>query len=141
MVTVAVVWLMNALHFIQSTDIHFWANAVIWLSVIKLTLILFIAYRVLLSMVQHRLSALTGAAIYGLSIVYFRHQTFWEFFTDSMMWLPLLVLGVERIFKTGKPAWFIAACSLMLINNFTLLIFILSFSDLSCLQIYHQASK
>ncbi|MDI4571056.1 YfhO family protein [Bacillus altitudinis] len=118
MVTVAVVWLLNALHLIQSTDIHFWANAVIWLSVIKLTVILFIAYRVLLSIVQHRLGALTGAGIYGLSIVYFRHQTFWEFFTDSMMWLPLLVLGVERIFKTGKPAWFIAACSLMLINNF-----------------------
>ncbi|MFP3513546.1 YfhO family protein, partial [Peribacillus sp. SIMBA_075] len=35
-----------------------------------------------------------------------------------MMWLPLLVLGIERIFKTGKPAWFIVACSLMLINNF-----------------------
>ncbi|MEI4791188.1 YfhO family protein [Bacillus sp. FJAT-53060] len=118
MVTVAVVWLMNALHLIQSTDIHFWANTVIWLSVIKLTLILFIAYCVLFSMVQHKLSALTGAGIYGLSIVYFRHQTFWEFFTDSMMWLPLLVLGVERIFKTGKPAWFIVACSLMLINNF-----------------------
>ena len=32
-----------------------WANAVIWLSVIKLTVILFIAYRVLLSIVQHRL--------------------------------------------------------------------------------------
>ncbi|OLP64211.1 hypothetical protein BACPU_26910 [Bacillus pumilus] len=118
MVTVLVVWSMNALDIIHSIDIHFWADAVIWISVIKLTLILFIAYRVLHSMVQNRLGALTGAGIYGLSIVYFRHQTFWEFFTDSMMWLPLLVLGVERIFKTGKPAWFIVACSLMLINNF-----------------------
>ncbi|MFS0655795.1 YfhO family protein [Bacillus sp. 179-C3.3 HS] len=118
MVTVFVVWLMNVLHLIQSPDIHFWANAIIWLSVIKLTLILFIAYRVLYSMVQHRLGAMTGAALYGLSIVYFRHQTFWEFFADSMMWLPLLILGVERIFKSGKPAWFIVACSLMLINNF-----------------------
>ncbi|MFJ5966012.1 YfhO family protein [Bacillus sp. NPDC093026] len=118
MITVLVVWFMNALHIIQSTDIHFWANAVIWLSVIKLTLILFIAYRVLRSIVQNQTGALTGAGIYGLSITYFRHQTFWEFFTDSMMWFPLLVLGVERIFKTGRPAWFIVACSLMLINNF-----------------------
>ncbi|MGE6631787.1 YfhO family protein [Bacillus sp. NPDC077027] len=117
-ITSLIVWILSLVHLIQSTDIHFWANAVIWLSIIKLTIIIYITYLVLMGFVHHKLAAFTGACLYGLSIIYFRHQTFWEFFTDSMIWLPLLVLGVERIFRDGRPTWFIIACSLTLINNF-----------------------
>lgn len=59
----------------------------------RLSLIILAAAYALNGMVKNKLAAFTGAVLYGTSVIYFRHTVFWEFFSDAMLWLPLLVAG------------------------------------------------
>ncbi|MBG9770250.1 YfhO family protein [Bacillus vallismortis] len=114
----AVVWLLQGVQLIGEADALFWAESAVFISVIKLSLIIFTAASVFHYLLKHRAASFTGAVLYGASIIYFRHEAYWEFFTDTMIWLPLLVLGAEKIMRERRPAWFIIACSMTLINNF-----------------------
>ncbi|MCY7810868.1 YfhO family protein [Bacillus spizizenii] len=112
------VWLLQAVQLIGEADTLFWAESAVFISIFKLSLIMFTAAAVFHYLLKHRAASFTGAVLYGASIIYFRHEAYWEFFTDTMIWLPLLVLGAEKIIRERRPAWFIIACSLTLINNF-----------------------
>ncbi|MCY8474572.1 YfhO family protein [Bacillus halotolerans] len=118
LVTSAAVWLLQSVHLIGEADTLFWAQSAVFISIFKLSLIIFTAASVFSYLLKRRAAAFTGAVLYGVSIIYFRHEAYWEFFTDTMIWLPLLVLGAEKIIRERRPAWFIIACSLSLINNF-----------------------
>ncbi|WP_416145443.1 YfhO family protein [Planococcus koreensis] len=118
LITAAVVFALESLHVIESTDVLFWANAAVFISIIRLAFVLFITARVFAYMGISRLSAFTGAALYGLSGMYFRHTVYWEFFADAYLWLPLLILGVEKVFREQKPGWFLFAIAISLIDNF-----------------------
>ncbi|AAU22469.1 YfhO family protein [Bacillus licheniformis] len=114
----AAVFLMQLLHLAGDADPLFWAQAAVFISVIKLSLIILAAAYALNGMVKNKLAAFTGAVLYGTSVIYFRHTVFWEFFSDAMLWLPLLVAGAEKVIREKRTALFITACSLTLINNF-----------------------
>ena len=43
---------------------------------------------------------------------------YWDFFSDGMLWLILLLMGVEKIIRRESPVLFIVAVSLSLITNF-----------------------
>lgn len=118
LITAAIVFLLETAGLISPPDLLFWANSVLIVSLIRLALIILTTAFVFKYMGIRLSAAFTGAAVYGLSVMYFRHVIFWEFFTDAMLWLPLLVLGTEKIIREGKPAWFIVAWSLMFFNNF-----------------------
>ena len=114
----AAVLLLQFFHLAGNADPLFWANAAVFISAVKLGLIILTASYAFLYMVKNRASAFTGAVLYGTSVIYFRHTVFWEFFSDSMLWLPLLVAGAEKIIREKRPGLFIIACSLTLFNNF-----------------------
>jgi uncharacterized membrane protein YfhO len=118
LVTAGVVFFMESVHIISPPDLLFWINATIIVSILRLSLILMAATVVYRYMKINTLAAFTGAVVYGLSVMYFRHVIFWEFFADAMLWVPLLVLGVEKIIREEKPGWFIFTVSFMLISNF-----------------------
>ncbi|WP_307893692.1 YfhO family protein [Bacillus swezeyi] len=114
----AAVFLMQLMHLAGDADTLFWAQAAVFISVVKLGLIILIASYAFHYMVKHKLAAFTGAVLYGTSVIYFRHTVFWEFFSDAMLWLPLLVAGAEKIIREKRTGLFITACSLTLFNNF-----------------------
>lgn len=118
LVTAGAVFFMESVHLISPPDLRFWMNATIIVSILRLSFILTAATVAYRYMNIHTMTAFTGAAVYGLSVMYFRHVIFWEFFADAMLWIPLLVLGVEKIIREEKPFWFILTVSLMLISNF-----------------------
>ncbi|EGA89848.1 hypothetical protein GPDM_07355 [Planococcus donghaensis MPA1U2] len=118
LVTVIIVSMLQTLHIIQTTDVLFWANAAVFISVIRLAAILFITTRLFMYMNISKSAALLGASLYGISGMYFRHVTYWEFFADAFLWLPILLLGVEKIFREQKPGWFITAVAISMIDNF-----------------------
>ncbi|MFD1929830.1 YfhO family protein [Sporosarcina siberiensis] len=116
--TVLFTYLLEVLHIIQKPDLLYWANAVIFISIIRLTLIITVT-TTYFSMMKFKLfPAFIGASIYGTSIIYFRHVTYWEFFADAMLFLPLLLIGVEKIIRHHNPRWFIVVVSLSMIDNF-----------------------
>lgn len=116
--TSAVVYALEIMHAFDSTDVLFWANAAVFISIVRLSFVLFITHKLFSYMGISKLPAFTGAALYGLSGMYFRHTVYWEFFADAYLWLPLLIFGAEKVFREHKPAWFLLAVSVSLIDNF-----------------------
>lgn len=116
--TLVIVYLLDSLQLIGDPDVLFWANASVFISVARLTIVLIVTYTLFRYMRISRLSAFVGASIYGISGMYFRHAAFWEFFADAFIWLPLLIFGAEKIFREQKPGWFMFAIAISMIDNF-----------------------
>ncbi|SDZ86461.1 Uncharacterized membrane protein YfhO [Thalassobacillus cyri] len=118
LLSAAVTFLLDSLGLIGTVDVVYWAKAAVFISVTRLTVILFVTTLVFRYISSRWLPAFLGAAVYGLSVIYFRHATYWEFFADAMLWVPLLVYGVERIIREARPGWFIFAVAVTMFDNF-----------------------
>ncbi len=118
LLTIPLVWLLDITGLVHTPDVLFWANAAVFISVIRLTFVLFITSRLFMYMKLSYWPSLLGAAVYGISGMYFRHTVYWEFFADAFLWLPLLILGIEKIFREQKPGWFLAAVAISFFDNF-----------------------
>ena len=116
--TVGFFYILELLGVIAEPDLLFWAHAAVFINIFRLTAALFITYFVFRYMKFERVPAFLGAAIYGLSSMYFRHAVYWEFYADAYLWLPLLIFGIEKVFREGRPGWFLAAIALSMIDNF-----------------------
>ncbi len=101
-----------------SPSLTYWADATVFVSIVRLTLIQLLAVYFFRQVGLRGWYAYIGAALYSVSILYFRHVTYWEFFADAMLFLPLLLIGSERIMRLGKPAVFILAVTLSMADNF-----------------------
>ncbi|UBH14031.1 YfhO family protein [Macrococcus armenti] len=100
------------------TDPVFWVKNQIFISIIKLTLIFFVTYKFLRYMKLNRFASFTGSFMYGWSTAYYFFTFTWSFFSDVMLWLPMTILGLERLFKERKPLLFIISIALTLHANF-----------------------
>ncbi|WP_158598393.1 YfhO family protein [Falsibacillus albus] len=112
------VFILDKLSIISTPDALFWANATIYISIIRLSLIFIITTYVFRYMKIRMPYAFVAAFLYGGSIMYFRHVTYWEFFSDAFLWLPLFVLGIEKVFREQKPTALITAVALSMFDNF-----------------------
>lgn len=118
LITVAVTFMLEVTNMIQKPDIYYWADIILVISIIRMSLIISVTTLFFRYINIRRIPALIGALVYGTSIIYFRHVTYWEFFADAMLWLPLLLLGIERIIKEKKTVLFIVIVSVCLFDNF-----------------------
>ncbi len=116
--TFLVVFLGEFVGLFQDIDTVFWGQAAVFVNAIRLAAVLLISTYVFRYIKIKWPYAFLAACLYGASVMYFRHASFWEFFADAYLWLPLLVLGVEKLIRENKPFWLILAMSLSLINNF-----------------------
>ncbi|WP_181350376.1 YfhO family protein [Thalassobacillus sp. CUG 92003] len=116
--TIPFVYLLELAGIVDSPDALFWAESIVWVSIFRLALLITVTTCVFWYMNLHKLSSFLGAVLFGASAIYFRHVAHWEFFSDAYVWLPLLVVGVEKIIRERKPGWFIFAVAAMLFNNF-----------------------
>lgn len=96
----------------------FWVELVVFISIFKLSLIMFIVVVVFYYFFKYRVVLFMGVVLYGVFIIYFCYEVYWEFFIDIMIWFLFFVFGVEKIIREWCLVWFIIVCLLMLINNF-----------------------
>ncbi|WP_251639451.1 YfhO family protein [Sporosarcina sp. NCCP-2716] len=99
-------------------SLQYWADATVFVSIIRLTVIQLLAVVFFRQLGLRTRYAYAGAVLYSVSVLYFRHVTYWEFFADAMLFLPLLLIGAERIMRSGKPAVFVVAVMLSMADNF-----------------------
>ncbi|MFC4323767.1 YfhO family protein [Litchfieldia salsa] len=118
LITVGVTLILETLGVINEPDIFYWADVILVISVIRMTAILMITTYYFRYLRISSVPAFVGAVVYSTSIIYFRHVTYWEFFADAMIFLPLLLIGIERIMREGKVAVFLVAVSLSFFDNF-----------------------
>ena len=97
---------------------EFWLYNAWFISVIKLTIIFFITYHYAKLWTNKNHIAYVFSILYGFSSVYFLFTFTWSFFSDVMIYLPLTLLGLERILRYKKPGLFIIAIAATLFNNF-----------------------
>ena len=116
--TVSFFFLLELIGILAEPDILFWAHAAVFINIARLTAVLFISFLLFRYMNFRPVPAFLGAAVYGLSSMYFRHAVYWEFFADAYLWLPFLIFGIEKIFREAKPGWFLAAVAVSMIDNF-----------------------
>ncbi|EPE62140.1 hypothetical protein L479_01470 [Exiguobacterium sp. S17] len=115
--TVAIVSFFDVLGLV-TPDLDMWLRLALIVSIVRLAVVIvFATYAYRLFNVR-MLHAFVGAVLYGVSVMYIRHVTFWEFFADAFLWIPLLVIGLERIIRNGRAGFFIIVSAIMLINNF-----------------------
>ncbi|WHT49007.1 YfhO family protein [Sporosarcina thermotolerans] len=117
-VTVLVTFLLEKVGAISTPDLFYWANTLIVISILRMTCIIALTTYFFRTIRFHSIPAFIGAVLYGTSVIYFRHVTYWEFFADAMLFFPLLLIGVERIMQNGKCGMFISAVALNMIDNF-----------------------
>lgn len=117
-VTVIITFLLEKMGIIDSPSLFYWADAILVISILRMTSIIALTTYYFQIVRFSRFPAFIGACIYGTSVIYFRHVTYWEFFADAMLFFPLLLIGVEKIMREGKAGWFIAAVALNMIDNF-----------------------
>lgn len=118
LVTVATTFFLERFSLIQSPDLFYFADAILVISIIRMSLIISVTTLFFRYLNIRAIPAFIGALFYGTSVIYFRHVTYWEFFADAMLWLPLLLFGIEKIIKEKKATWFIIALSINLFDNF-----------------------
>lgn len=118
LLTVCVTYGLEMFGLIQHPDIFYWADVMLFVSIIRLTAIIAVTTMFFHYIRLNKLPAFIGATIYGTSIIYFRHVVFWEFFADAMLWLPILLFGVEKIIREKKVHLFTFAVAINLFTNF-----------------------
>ncbi|TDM11928.1 hypothetical protein ERX29_05855 [Macrococcus lamae] len=112
------VWWLNLIFNFKTNTIQFWAVNVFYISIVKSAVAMYFTYLYLNYLKVNRPASLLGAFLFLTSAIYFRFTLYWSFFSDVFIFLPLLLLGIEKYIQDKKKLWFIAAVSLSLINNF-----------------------
>lgn len=113
----AITWILERIGAVDQVDMVYWAEFALFTSIIKSTLIYTATVYYLKQIRIRPLYAIIGGFFYVSSSIYFRHAILWEFFTDAMIFLPLILAGIEHIIA-NKSGWlFTVGVGLTLFNN------------------------
>ncbi|MFJ8528880.1 YfhO family protein [Bacillus sp. NPDC094106] len=63
-------------------------------------------------------SSFIAAVIYGGCITFIRHSLLWDFMADAIVFLPLVIWGLDRYILERKKGLFLFATAFMLASNF-----------------------
>ncbi len=116
-ITALFTYVLELFNVIQSPSMVYWASMTVFISIFRSVLILLGATKYIDLFIKNEKVALLGATFYAFSSIYFRHVALWEFFGDAMIWLPIILYGVERIIRQGEGKFFTSGVALTLFNN------------------------
>lgn len=63
-------------------------------------------------------SSFVAAIIYGGCITFIRHSLLWDFMADAIVFLPLVIWGLDKYIIEKKHGLFLIAATLMVASNF-----------------------
>src|SRR5699024_2700236 len=115
---VVIIFLLEILGVIEHPDITFWANAILPMSIFKITIALIVTIYYFRHIKFGFLASFLGAVVYAVNVLYFRHTMYWDFFSDAFVWFILLLIGIEKIIQKKSGKLFVIAVVCNLITNF-----------------------
>ena len=116
-ITALFTFALEQLNVLTSTGIVYWASIGVFISIFRSAIILFVTTKYIEIFNINRWLSLLGATFYAFSSIYFRHVALWEFFGDAMIWLPIILLGVEYIIRDNDGKLFTVGVALTMFNN------------------------
>lgn len=115
--TALITYIFEVFNILSSTSILYWASVAVVISIARTIVILFVTTKYIDIFIRNKKISILGATFYALSSIYFRHATLWEFFGDAMIWLPVLLMGVEFILRRKNGKIFAIGIALTMFNN------------------------
>lgn len=116
-ITALFTFMLEQLNILTSTSMVYWASIGVFISIFRSVIILFATTKYLEIFNVNKKLSLLGATFYAFSSIYFRHVALWEFFGDAMIWLPIILLGVEYIIRDNDGKLFAVGVALTMFNN------------------------
>ncbi|WP_414043339.1 YfhO family protein [Macrococcus sp. EM39E] len=98
--------------------VTFWAKNAFFISIFKSAAGILASYYYFKKIKMNHISAMLAGFLFLTSAIYFRFTLYWSFFSDVFIFLPLLLLGIERYIQNEKKGIFIVATACIFINNF-----------------------
>jgi uncharacterized membrane protein YfhO len=125
--------LFSGFLFYYSTSPFFWLTMIfdissiravfqfrLWIDICKLALTMGFMYHLLRYQKRSTVSSLIGSMIYGGSLYFTYYSLRFDFMADGLVWLPLLILGYDRLVEQQKKGLFIFTVFLITCSNFYL---------------------
>ncbi|SDY13901.1 YfhO family protein [Thermoactinomyces sp. DSM 45892] len=92
----------------------------IFISLFKVTLAMIFMYHLLRYNKRTKFSSIVGSLIYCGSLYLMWNSLRFDFMADGLVWLPLLILGFERMIDQQKKGMFVGLVFLIVSSNFYL---------------------
>ncbi|OFJ76650.1 YfhO family protein [Staphylococcus sp. HMSC056G08] len=112
------VWLGEHLLHMNPSSIEFWPGNQLFFAIVKAILTFIAAYYMMRYFKLKRYTALIATILYTASNVMMYFNFTWSFYGDVLIYLPLTILGVEKLFRERKAALLIIGLGLTLMSNF-----------------------
>ncbi|MCD8914651.1 YfhO family protein [Staphylococcus simulans] len=112
------VWLGEHLLHMNPSSIEFWPGNQLLFAIVKAILTFIAAYYMMRYFKLQRYTALIGTILYTASNVMLYFNFTWSFYGDVLIYLPITLLGVEKLFRERRAGWLIVGLALTLISNF-----------------------
>nr|WP_106782022.1 YfhO family protein [Lysinibacillus timonensis] len=117
---IILVLLLCIVQFLFGINVNFdtWVYLILPMSIIKMTLIILVSYHYFKFMNMSKKAAYVGAVVYAVSPFFLRHEMYWDFFSDALFWMVLLLIGIEKVIRKESGMLFTIAIACTIINNF-----------------------
>lgn len=97
-----IIMLLKLVIHLDTSQLLFWMNNALIVSIIKASIALYCTYLFAKHLTKHHLISLLMAFLFVISPLYFRFTVYWPFFSDVFIFMPLLLLSIERFLKMKK---------------------------------------
>ncbi|PNZ30275.1 membrane protein [Staphylococcus petrasii] len=115
---VIIILILKTFITLHTQDLMFWMIDALIMSIIKAAIALYCTYLYSKWISKNTWLSLIMAFLFVMSPLYYRFTVYWPFFSDVFIWMPLLLLSIERVLQKRKFGLFIVTVTLLLINNF-----------------------
>lgn len=117
-INVLCIILLKTIIHITTQGLLFWMVNALVISIIKATIAMYCTYLYSKYLSRNTWISIIMAFLFVMSPLYYRFTVYWPFFSDVFIWLPLLLLSIERVLQKQKLGLFIVTVTLIMINNF-----------------------
>lgn len=117
-INVLCIILLKTIIHINTQGLLFWMVNALVISIIKATIAMYCTYFYSKYLSRNTWISIIMAFLFVMSPLYYRFTVYWPFFSDVFIWLPLLLLSIERVLQKQKLGLFIVTVTLIMINNF-----------------------
>lgn len=115
--TCIVTYFLESFELIKNPSYVYWGESILYISIIRTSLIIYVTSKYLEYLDARKKVALLSASIYAICIINFVHTSCWEFFSDAILWLPIIFYGIEKIIRKESGKIFVLGITLSLFNN------------------------
>ncbi|RIL71844.1 hypothetical protein BUY49_05110 [Staphylococcus devriesei] len=117
-INVIIIIILKSFISLHTQSLMFWMVNALIVSILKASIAMYCTYLYSKFITKNHWLSLIMSFLFVMSPLYYRFTVYWPFFSDVFIWMPLLLLSIERVLQKQKFGLFIFTITLSFINNF-----------------------